>query len=135
LFRSREFGGELRFRIEHDGRSVTGRYVDVLERIGDWRGREVEFGKDLDGIRRVEKQDVVTALLGLGPEREDGTRIEVLVEDDEALQRWGRVDRNGNLKHLIEAYEIESEREEMTEEEARRYTRAALDKRIDTHIT
>ena len=132
---AREFGGELRFRIEHDGRSVTGRYVDVLERIGDWRGREVEFGKDLDGIRRVEKQDVVTALLGLGPEREDGTRIEVLVEDDEALQRWGRVDRNGNLKHLIEAYEIESEREEMTEEEARRYTRAALDKRIDTHIT
>src|SRR5699024_6175618 len=32
---AREFGGELRFRIEHDGRTVTGRYVDVLERIGD----------------------------------------------------------------------------------------------------
>ena len=132
---AREFEGELNFRIEHNGREITGRYVDILVRIGEWRGREVEFGKDLDGIRRVEKQDVVTALLGLGPEKEDGTRLEVLVEDEDALQRWGRIDRNGKLHHLIEAYEIESERIEMTEVEARRYTRTALDKRINTQIT
>src|SRR5690606_21386735 len=104
-------------------------------RIGDWKGREVEFGRDLDEIRRIEKQDIVTALLGLGPERDDGTRIEVLVTDEEALQRWGRVDEHGNLHHLIEPYEIQSERTEMTEEEARRYTRTALDKRINTQVT
>src|SRR5690554_6871659 len=130
-----EFDVELRFRVEHDGRRITARYVDFLERIGDWKGREVEFGRDLDGIRRIEKQDIVTALLGLGPEREDGTRLEVLVEDEEALQRWGRVDEHGNLHHLIEPYEIQSERTEMTEEEARRYTRTALDKRINTQVT
>src|SRR5690606_31293860 len=42
---------------------------------------------------------------------------------------------HGNLHHLIEPYEIQSERTEMTEEEARRYTRTALDKRINTQVT
>src|SRR5699024_8785465 len=94
-----------------------------------------EFGKDLDGIRRVEKQDIVTALLGLGPERENGTRIEVLVEDDDALKRWGRVDEYGNLHHLIEPYEIQSEREEMTTDEESQYTRTDLNYMINTQIT
>src|SRR5690625_4216998 len=131
---AREFEVELRFRVETDGQRITGRYVDMLERIGEWRGRQVEFGRDLDGIRRIEKQDIVTALLGLGPEKEDGTRMEVLVEDEDALQRWGRVDEHGNLHHLIEPYEIQSDRQEMTEEEARQYTRTALDKRINTQV-
>src|SRR5690625_2882684 len=131
---AREFEVELRFRVETDGQKITGRYVDMLERIGEWRGRQVEFGRDLDGIRRIEKQDIVTALLGLGPEDSDGNRLEVLVEDEEALQRWGRVDEHGNLHHLIEPYEIQSERTEMTEEEARQYTRTALDKRINTQV-
>ncbi len=132
---AKEFDGELSFRIKHDGRRITGRYVDILDRIGDWQGREVEFGKDLDSIRRVEKQDIVTALLGLGPERDDGPRIEVLIEDFDALQRWGRIDEHGKLQHLIEPYEIQSERSEMTQTEAHRYTRTALNKRINTQIT
>src|SRR5690625_2431459 len=130
-----EFGVELRFRVEHNGNRITARYVDLIERIGEWGGREVEFGFDLDGIRRVESQDIVTALLGLGPEKEDGTRLEVLVEDEDALQRWGRVDEHGNLHHLIEPYELQSERTEMTEEEARQYTRTALNKRINAQVS
>src|SRR5699024_4653735 len=43
---AKEYGLELRFRITHNGNQVTGRYVDLLERVGEWRGREVEFGKD-----------------------------------------------------------------------------------------
>src|SRR5699024_8986301 len=101
---AKEFELELNFRVEHDGNKITGRYVDLLERVGQWRGREFEFGTDLDGIRRVEKQDIVTALLGLGPEDEDGNRLEVLVEDEDALKRWGRIDDYGNLHHLIEPY-------------------------------
>src|SRR5699024_8187473 len=68
-------------------------------------------------------------------EREDGNRLEVLVEDEDALKRWGRVDEYGNLHHLIEPYEIQSERSEMTESEARQYTRTALNKRINTQVT
>ena len=134
---AREFEGELRFRIEHNGNRITGRFVDLLERIGEWRGREIEFGKDLDGIRRIENTErIVTALIGLGPEREDGTRLEVFVEDTEALQRWGRPDPvTGELRHLIEVYEPESDRSEMTEEELRQYTRTELNKRINAVVT
>src|SRR5690625_2081806 len=130
-----ELGMELRFRTENNGNRITGRYVDLLERVGEWNGREVTFGKDLDGIRRIEKQDVVTALLGIGPADENGNRFEVLVEDEEALERWGRIDEHGNIHHLIEPYFIESVRFDMTEEEARQYTRTALDKRINTQVT
>ena len=134
---AREFEGELRFRIEHNGNRITGRFVDLLERIGEWRGREIEFGKDLDGIRRIENTErIVTALIGLGPEKEDGTRLEVLVEDEEALQRWGRLDPvNGELRHLIDVYEPQSERQDMTEQELRQYTRTELNKRINAVVT
>src|SRR5690606_29075261 len=71
-----EFEVEFRFRVEHDGRRITARYVDFLERIGDWKGREVEFGKDLDNIRRIEEQDIVTALLGLGRSEEHTSELQ-----------------------------------------------------------
>src|SRR5699024_2885977 len=37
---AKEFEVELRFRVEHNGNRITGRYVDLLERVGEWRGRE-----------------------------------------------------------------------------------------------
>ncbi|WP_416149434.1 phage tail spike protein [Salipaludibacillus sp. HK11] len=122
-----EFDLELRFRVEKSGGKIVRRYVDLLERNGQWRGREAIFGKDLDGISRKEKtDDIVTALLGLGPEREDGTRLEVLVEDADALERWGR---NGN--HIIETYEPQSSDQDMSLEDLEQYTRTALNKRIN----
>ncbi|WP_419892810.1 phage tail spike protein [Oceanobacillus kimchii] len=130
-----EFDLELRFRTEVNGNRVVGRYVDLLERLGKWRGREITFGKDLISIKRIEKNDVVTALVGLAPEKEDGTRLEVLVEDVDALQRWGREDPlTGELQHLIETYEPQSEQTDMTEEELTRYTRTELNKRINGSV-
>ena len=127
---ARQFELELRFRVETAGNRISGRYVDLLERIGSWQGREIEFGRDLIGIRRNEQtENLYTALVGVGPEREDGTRLEVLVEDDEALQRWGR-----GGQHLIGVYEPQSERAEMTLSELRQYTRTELDKRINAVI-
>ncbi|GGB26948.1 hypothetical protein GCM10011409_00280 [Lentibacillus populi] len=130
---AKEFNLELRFRVETNGNKITGRYVDLLERIGQWRGREVEFGKDLIGIRRTEKTDnIYTALLGIGPEKEDGTRIEVLVEDADALQRWGRPDPvTGKLKHFIEPYEPQSSDQDMTISRLRTLTQTELNKRIN----
>ncbi|MDY0395441.1 phage tail spike protein [Virgibacillus halophilus] len=129
---AKEFELELNFRTETDGKRVIGRYVDLLERIGQWRGREVEFGKDLIGIRRNEKTDnLYTALIGLGPEKEDGTRLEVFVEDKEALQRWGRPDPiTGELQHLIDVYEPQSSDDSMSITKLEQYTRTELNKRI-----
>ncbi|MGN8647880.1 phage tail spike protein [Gracilibacillus sp. HCP3S3_G5_1] len=102
------FNLELRFRIEHDSGKITGRYVDLVEKVGEWRGRRVEFGKDLIGLRRVENtEDIVTALEVLGPIDEDGNRLSVIVEDEEATQRWGR-----DGKHIIKTYEPTFEAEE-----------------------
>ncbi|WP_273379141.1 phage tail spike protein [Symbiobacterium thermophilum] len=125
-----EFGLELHFRVETDGNKVTRRYVDLVERVGGWNGREVEFGKDLIGIERKEDfSNVVTALVGIGPEREDGTRLQVFVEDKDALARWGR-----NGKHLIEVYEPESADVNMTLERLRSLTEVELSKRINSVV-
>jgi len=125
-----EFDLELHFRVEVDGNKVVRRYVDLVERVGMWRGREVEFGKDLIGIERKEDfSNIVTALIGLGPERENGTRLEVFVEDKDALARWGR-----NGQHLIEVYEPESTDQTMTEERLRELTQNELEKRINSIV-
>src|SRR5690625_5249215 len=127
----REFELELRFYVTTDGQRIAGRYVDLIDRIGEWRGRTVEFGRDLQGIRRVERTDeVVTALRGIGPEREDGSRLEVFVEDEEALQRWGR-----KGQHIVDVYEPQSERTDMTESELEQYTRTELNKRINAIVS
>ena len=127
---AREFELELKFYVTTDGSRVTGRYVDIVEQVGEWRGRTVEFGVDLQGIRRIEKtENVVTALYGYGPEREDGTRLKVFVEDEDALQRWGR-----NGQHIVDIYEPQSDRQDMTLEELRQYTRTELNKRINAAV-
>lgn len=131
-----EFDVERNFRIEHDGNRVTGRFLDLVERIGQWQGREVEFTKDLAGIERKEDMSgIVTALIGLGPEREDGTRLEVFVEDEDALQRWGRPHpQTGQLMHLVETYEPESSDQDMTIERLTELTRNELEKRINSVV-
>lgn len=129
---AREFELELNFRVVHNGLFVTNRVVDAVGSIGDFRGREVTFGKDLQEIRRLEAGDIYTALIGLGPEREDGSRLEVFVEDLDALRRWGRPEHNP--KHLIGVYEPQSEREDMTLSQLRQYTKTELDKRKNSVI-
>jgi phage minor structural protein len=130
-----EFDLELKFRIEvKDGR-IVGRYVDMIEKVGSWRGRTAEFGKDLLSLRRIEKTDqVVTALLGLGPVRSDGTRLEVLIEDTDALTRWGDLNEDGSLRHLIEIYEPQSSDEDMTIDRLRTLTENELEKRINAAV-
>ncbi|MEH7223848.1 phage tail spike protein [Bacillus sp. JJ1566] len=121
---------ELRFRIVVDGNKIT-RYADFKKTDTTYAGTEIEFGKDLIGVKRKEdSQRIVTALLGVGPEREDGTRLTVFVEDKDALQRWGR-----HGQHLIEAYEPESTDADMTEDRLRTLTENELEKRIDAIVS
>ncbi|MFS0864136.1 phage tail spike protein [Fredinandcohnia sp. 179-A 10B2 NHS] len=125
------FGLELRFRVVVVGNRVVGRFVDLKLPNTEFSGTEVEFGKDLVGVKRKEdSQMIVTALLGIGPERDDGTKLTVFVEDKEALQRWGR-----NGQHLIETYEPESTNTDMTLAELTTYTKTELQKRIDAIVS
>ena len=125
---AREFELELDFEIYHDGLMIRNRFVNLIDRVGAWRGREITFGKDLKSIKRKESGDIYTALIGLGPEPEEGTRLQVLVENYEALERWGRP--KGNPQHLIGVYEPQSEREDMTLSQLRQYTQTELNKRV-----
>lgn len=125
-----EFGLDLRFRVAVEGNKIV-RYVDLTLPDDEFDGKEVVFGKDLIGLRRIEDaQNIVTALLVLGPEQEDGTRLTVLVEDNDALQRWGR-----NGQHLIEVYEPQITAEEVTVERLRTLGENELKKRIDAAVT
>lgn len=125
-----EFGLDLRFRVVVEGNKIV-RYVDLTLPDDEFDGKEVVFGKDLIGLRRIEDaQNIVTALLVLGPEREDGTRLTVLVEDNDALQRWGR-----NGQHLIDVYEPQITAEEVTVERLRTLGENELKKRIDAAVT
>ncbi|MCM3242683.1 phage tail protein [Cytobacillus oceanisediminis] len=124
------FGLELRFRVEKKGSKIVGRYVDMVKRRGELSGKEVVFGKDIEGIERHETAgELVTALKCYGPVREDGSRLMVIVEDEEAFQRW-----NDDGAHLWGKYEPQTENSEMTEERLRTLGEMELAKRISTQV-
>jgi len=68
------WGGEFRFRINHDGKRITGRYVDFLRPVGTDTGFRVTVGKNL---RELEGEEDITALAtalygyGRGEEHEE----------------------------------------------------------------
>ncbi|MFC5611269.1 phage tail spike protein [Metabacillus niabensis] len=124
------FNCELRFRVEVKGNRIIGRYVDFLQQVGGKNGKEIELGKDLIGITRKENTDeIVTALIVLGPEKEDGTRTIVTVKDEDALQRWADKDN----RHLWDVYEPEVN-QDVTEERLTELGRNELKKRINSLI-
>lgn len=122
---------EPRFRIEVKGNRIIGRFVDFISRVGINGRKEIELGKDLIGITRKENtDDVVTSLIVLGPEKEDGKRLVVTVQDEEALQRWS--DKDG--RHLWDIYEPQTNNNEITESELTSLGREELNKRINSLI-
>ncbi|WP_245902298.1 phage tail spike protein [Gracilibacillus dipsosauri] len=127
-----EFDLELNFRVEHVNGKITGRYVDLVEKVGEWRGRRVEFGKDLLGLRRIENTDnIVTALRVLGPIDTEGNRLQIIVEDEDALQRWG-IDG----QHIIDTYEPQiTNTESVTVDRLKELGERELSKRINASVT
>jgi hypothetical protein len=116
--------------VDTNGNVIKGRYVDLIPKRGEWTGKEITSGKDLIGVERREKTDeLVTALVCLGPEGEDGDRLTVEVKDDEALERWGR-----GKDHLWDVYEPQSTDEEMTTSRLRTLGRAELEKRVNAIV-
>ncbi|MED1907877.1 phage tail spike protein [Cytobacillus firmus] len=128
-----EFGLELRFRVETYNNRIRGRYVDLIEHIGQWRGKEITSGKDLLNAKRTDfTQSVVTALVGIGPENEDGNKEVVTVSNESARQAWGR-----NGQHLWGIYKPPSDpgNQDMTRERLTELTSQELQKRISSVIS
>lgn len=128
------FEVEVTERIETQGIKVQ-RYLEAYQRVGAFRGKEVVAGVDLVNIeRKVHNDRIVTALLCVGPEREDGTRLgPILVTDSDAQKRWGRM-VGGELKHIVRVYTPETDDQEMTEERLRQLGKMELDKRISSVV-
>ncbi|MEC2395066.1 hypothetical protein BK709_30255 [Bacillus thuringiensis serovar shandongiensis] len=128
---------EIRFRTEILGSFIVGRYVDVIKKVGRDNGKEFLLGKDVQGIRRIENsQDVVTALVGVGPQNsetgefltfEEINNGKLYVGNNDALQRWSK-----DGKHLFDMYSPQTEDQDMTKERLKQLTEAELKKRIDS---
>ncbi|UTQ79956.1 hypothetical protein BC1_00004 [Bacillus phage BC-1] len=90
------FALEIQYRVEVVGPHIAGRYVDMVKKRGREAGKEVELGKDLRGIRRIENsQKICTALVGfVKGEGDDLITIEGInngipyIVDHDAFQRW-----------------------------------------------
>ncbi len=110
------WGGEIRTRVTVDGNKITGRYVDILARVGSDNGKRFVYSKDIESIKKtVARDDVITALYGYGR----GEYIEetssygrrttfadinggkAYVEDLDALALWGRENGDGTKSHVF----------------------------------
>lgn len=115
----------LDFYIELGSNKVKGRYVSLKEKNPLFKGKEIVKGKDLLNLKRtVDLNEVRTALLCVGPEKDDGTRLELVVTDDEAQEQFGLPQR-----YLWGIYEPESEDSSMTETRLRSLGTTELNKR------
>jgi phage minor structural protein len=124
------FECELRFRVTISGYKITGRYVDFLKKQGANRNEEVVFGDDLLSLKRiVDTDNLITALKCIGPERDDGSRLEVTVTDDAAYQNW-----NYKGYHLVGMYEPKTSNPDITEEELEELGEVELKKRISAAV-
>jgi phage minor structural protein len=130
-----EFGVELRFRVEISGNQIVARYVDFLVPDDVFNGKEIVFGKDLVGIRRIENTgELYTILYGVGQADAEGKFVtfesinngKKYLEDAEAIQRWGE---------LRGVYEVQSENgEALTPQIVKDKTAEALENFVQSAV-
>ncbi|PGP57578.1 peptidase S74, partial [Bacillus cereus] len=90
------FDLEIQYRVEVVGSQITGWYVDMIKKRGQESGKEIELGKDLVGVKRIEhSRDICTALVGfVRGEEEKVITVESInnglpyITDSDAFQRW-----------------------------------------------
>jgi phage minor structural protein len=122
---------ELNFRVEHNGTRVTKRYVEFVERIGQWNGYEASFGRDITAIKRIEKtDDVVTKLIVIGEATGGNPPLTVEVTSADGLSRWGRED-----VHLTDIFKPETDGVTVSEARLREIGQAELDRRLNGHVS
>jgi phage minor structural protein len=61
------WGGEVRYRTTVSGNKITGRYVDILQRLGSDTGKRFEYKYDTEKVtRHIDRTGVKTALYARG---------------------------------------------------------------------
>nr|WP_276311632.1 phage tail spike protein [Staphylococcus haemolyticus] len=119
------------FYIELGAHTVEHRCVSITKPKNLFKGKEITKGKDLTGmIRTIDLSEVKTALLAVGPEKEDGSRIETVVVDDEAQEIFGLPNR-----YIWDVYEPESNDENMTLKRLTTLAKTELNKRNQAAIS
>ncbi|WP_281197525.1 phage tail spike protein [Staphylococcus felis] len=122
---------ELDFTYEVDGDGISHRYVHFYKKKALFNGKEIKKGKDLISLKRVsDVTELNTALIALGPENEDGTRLRIEVVDEKAQTQFG-----ANKRFIWGIYEPESEDTNMTESRLRTLATTELNKRKKIDVT
>ncbi|MFZ7931085.1 phage tail spike protein [Bacillus thuringiensis] len=128
---------EIQYRVEVQGSQIIGWYVDMIQRRGRDTGKEIELGKDLIGVTRIEhSRDICTALVGfVKGEGDNVITIESInrglpyIVDNDAFQRW-----NERGKHKFGFYTPETEELNMTPERLMTLMEIELKKRVNSSV-
>ncbi|MCQ6303225.1 phage tail spike protein [Bacillus cereus] len=128
---------EIQYRVEVQGSQIIGWYVDMIQRRGRDTGKEIELGKDLIGVTRIEhSRDICTALVGfVKGEGDNVITIESInrglpyIVDNDAFQRW-----NERGKHKFGFYTPETEELHMTPERLMTLMEIELKKRVNSSV-
>lgn len=124
---------DIHFSYVIDGNKVVRRSVNLFVRLGSSDGKRFEIDKDITSIEReIDTTALKTAIYPvMKTEDDDGKTVlttianvawskaagdpvdkplgQKYVGDPVALQNWGRLDKNGNLRHRMKLYEFTEE--------------------------
>ncbi|MEF7633228.1 phage tail spike protein [Bacillus thuringiensis] len=129
---------EIQYRVEIQGSQIIGWYVDMIQRCGRDTEKEIELGKDLIGVTRIEhSRDICTALVGfVKGEGDNVITIESInrglpyIVDNDAFQRW-----NERGKHKFGFYTPETEELDMTPKRLMTLMEIELKKRVNSSVS
>ncbi|AXO98655.1 phage tail spike protein [Bacillus anthracis] len=129
---------EIRYRVEIKGSRIIGWYVDMIQKRGYDTGKEIELGKDLVGVTRIEHtRNICTALVGfVKGEGDKVITIESInkglpyIVDADAFQRW-----NEHGQHKFGFYTPETEELDMTPKRLLTLMEIELKKRVNSSIS
>lgn len=115
----------LDFYIELSSNTVKGRYVVLKKKNSLFKGKEIEYGKDLVGLtRKIDMSEIKTALIAVGPENDKEKRLELVVTDDEAQSQF-----NLPMRYIWGIYEPQSDDQNMNETRLSSLAKTELNKR------
>ncbi|MGW6184334.1 phage tail spike protein, partial [Bacillus mycoides] len=132
------FDLEIQYRVEVVGSQITDWYVDMVKKRGQETGKEIEIGKDLVGVKRIEhSREICTALVGfVRGEEEKVITVESInnglpyITDSDAFQRW-----NEHGKHKFGFYTPETEEQNMTPQRLMTLMKTEFKKRVNTSVS